>query len=493
MTTETNETQVSDQPVRYGDMLTHDELTSLLLSTPIIKTECVVQQEDQPESEDDEELTPAQAFVQRCVNEDQSELVGDFTSLSEDVREEVAETLREMYDSGEMGDAFILAYCDLQYAHVLRGQYLHKLRQFISKYEDADDWPAILDMLEDDHEVIRCDDCGDYEFSDRMRSTWNNDSSDICRECIDSNYRYSDYYETYVSDSDSRWALDRDGDEVLIDCDDDDFYYDDDRDRYVHRDYAHEEPTIGSYHSSKRRISLRLDDWTRRNNMFFGVELEAEVKIDYITRESAAKKLNELINDDEIGKNIFFENDGSLNYGFEMVTHPMSLPAHRELWKFLQDKEAIKYMRSHNTSTCGLHVHVSRRGLSSLQIAKIVTFVNNPANEQLIRAVARRYAEGYCKIKDKAIGKASRSEDRYEAVNITPRETIEFRIFKGSLKYESVISAIEFAHAITKFCKPSVTSIKDLNADRFLEFCAKELPDETQIMRPYIAARLEND
>lgn len=492
MTTETNETPVSVQPVQYGDMLTNDELISLLKATPIVKTECVVQQ-DADKSEDDEELTPAQAFVQRCVDEEQSELVSDFTSLSGDVREEVAETLRELYDSGEMSDAFILAYWDLEYAHVLRGQHLHKLRQFISKYEDADDWPAILDMLEDDHEVIRCDDCGDYEFSDRMRSTWNNDSADICRECIENNYRYSDYYETYVSDSDSRWALGRDGDEVLIDCDDDDFYYDDGRDRYLHREYAYEEPTIGSYHSSKRRISLRVDDWTRQNNMFFGVELETEVKIDYITRESAAKKLNELINDDEIGKNIFFENDGSLNYGFEMVTHPMSLPAHRELWKFLQDKEAIKYMRSHNTSTCGLHVHVSRRGLSSLQIAKIVTFVNNPANEQLIRVVARRYAEGYCKIKSKTIGKACRSEDRYEAVNITPRETIEFRIFKGSLKYESVVSAIEFAHAVTKFCKPSVTSIKDLSTEKFLEFCEKELPEETEIMRPYIAARLEND
>jgi hypothetical protein len=488
MTTETNETPVSDQPATE---MTTEELLAMLAATPIVKTECVVEQADPPEDEEVELFSPADQFVQRCRDEDHTDLIDDFTSLDAAVRLEVMETLSDMFDSGDMNNGFILAYWDCHCRHVLSSENLMRLRQLIGKYEDADDWSDIRDMLTDDFDCVECDDCGELEFSDRTKHTYNEDN--ICRECADNNYRYSDHYECYVHDNSSRWAYNQDGDEVLIHENDDDFYYNDDIDRWVHREYEAEIRVIGSYHSSKGRINLRHDDWTRQNKRFFGVELETEIKIDYITKDKAAERLHDLINGGSIGKNIFFENDGSLNYGFEMVTHPMSLPAHRELWKFLQDKEAIKYMRSHNTSSCGLHVHVSRRGLSSLQIAKIVTFINNRDNEQLIRAVARRYADGYCKIKDKTIGKSCRSEDRYEAVNITPRETIEFRIFKGSLKYESVVSAIEFAHAITEFCKPSVTSIKDLNADKFLDYCAKEMPEETAIMRPYISARIEND
>jgi hypothetical protein len=490
MTNETNETPVSDQPAQHGDMLTTEELVSMLEATPIVKLEGVVEQDDPPEKEE-VELSPADQFVLRCRNEDHTELTDDFNSLDPEIRLEVVETLGSIFDSGDMTNGYILAYWDCRHRRVLASESLVKLRQLIGKYEDSDDWSDIRDMLTDDFFCVECDDCGELEFSTCTNHTYSDEN--ICRECSDNNYRYSDHYECYIHEDSSRWAFDSDGDEVLIHENDDDFYYNDDMGRYVHREYEPEIRVIGGYHSSKGRISLRHDDWSRLTKRLFGVELETEIKVNHITREKAAERLNDLVNEGVVGKNIFFESDGSLNYGFEMVTHPMSLPAHRELWKFLQDKEAIKYMRSHNTSSCGLHVHVNRRGLSSLQIAKIVTFVNNRDNEHLIRAVARRYADGYCRIKDKTIGKSCRSEDRYEAVNITPRETIEFRIFKGSLKYESVISAIEFAYAVTEFCKPSVTSIKDLNADKFLDFCAKEMPDETANMRPYISTRIEND
>jgi hypothetical protein len=109
----------------------------------------------------------------------------------------------------------------------------------------------------------------------------------------------------------------------------------------------------------------------------------------------------------------------------------------------------------------------------------------------LIRAVARRYAEGYCRIKVKKIGQSAESDDRYDAVNITPRRTIEFRIFKGSLKYESVMSAIQFSNAVTEFCSRSTTSVLDLKADKFMDFIDQECREDTDILRPYLAARLE--
>ena len=59
---------------------------------------------------------------------------------------------------------------------------------------------------------------------------------------------------------------------------------------------------------------------------------------------------------------LYCKHDGSLDDGFEPVTHPMSLSYHRtEMpWEALL-REAVRmgYL-SHQSGTCGLHIHVSR-------------------------------------------------------------------------------------------------------------------------------------
>ena len=280
------------------------------------------------------------------------------------------------------------------------------------------------------------------------------------------------------------------GNDCTIRYDDDNFNYNDDTERYEHHEYIERIEIIGGYHSSKSRVRKQFDDWTTAKKRFIGVEIEVEAK--NCDPYDKAVSLNELLNDGEIGKKVFFERDGSLSNGFEIITQPMSLPAQAKLWSFLKDSNSTRGLLSHNTTTCGLHVHVSRAHMSSLQVAKIVTFVSNPDNESLIRAVARRYAQGYCKIVAKKIGKSAQSNDRYEAINITPRETIEFRIFKGSLKHESVMAAIEFANAVVEFAKPANTSIKELTSEKFIEFINHKLADSTEYLRPYISNRLEN-
>ena len=65
------------------------------------------------------------------------------------------------------------------------------------------------------------------------------------------------------------------------------------------------------------------------------------------------------------GKRMYIKHDGSLDEGFEMVTHPMTLEYHcRDFpWQELTQKAVSLGYRSHQTSTCGLHIHVSRRSL----------------------------------------------------------------------------------------------------------------------------------
>jgi hypothetical protein len=367
---------------------------------------------------------------------------------------------------------------------------LDKMRGIMRHALDYADVEMVTEWLEDHLELFHCNDCGKWEYRAKSCETYHDD--EICRVCANDYYHYSNYYNLYVRSDDSRTGYDRNGERVMIHCDDDDFNYDDDDDEYYHYDYERRPRIIGNYHSSKRYQRPILDAWSKQYNRFFGVELEVEVRSDRFDRLDKATYLNDLINDGNIGQRTFFENDGSLNSGFEIISQPMSLPMHREVWSWLNDKDAVAGLRSHNTTTCGLHVHVSRTGLTKLQIAKMVAFVNDPNNEHLIRAIARRYAEGYCKIKEKKLGSAHYSTDRYEAINLTGSNTIEFRIFKGSLKYESVIAALEFCHALVEFTRPaSEGDIKNLTTDHFMQFCGDYLNKETAVLRPYIEQRLE--
>lgn len=381
---------------------------------------------------------------------------------------------------------------DLRVSHSLSR--LCRVIQLVGEGYDKDD---CIDMLEQELDLVRCEDCDELEYADYTTSAHlGNDI--ICRDCIENGYTHLDRYDQYVANDCVRSALDADGDSTDIHYEDSSFRYDVNLNTYVHVDYEddddeeEEEPTIKAYHSSKRMQRPIEDDWSRQNRRFFGVELEVEYH-GTATAEDKAHQLNMAINNGLYGRSVFFERDGSVPQGFEVISQPMSLPAQRQLWSWLNNKDLTKHLKSHNTGTCGLHVHVTRRGLTPLQVAKIVAFINAPDNESLIRAIARRYAEGYCRIKDKSkLGQAHQSEDRYEAVNVTSSKTIEFRLFKGSLKYESVIAALEFANALVEFTRPfGDCSARNLKADAFMEFINNKFKSETKVLRAYVNNRLE--
>ena len=69
---------------------------------------------------------------------------------------------------------------------------------------------------------------------------------------------------------------------------------------------------------------------------------------------------------------MYIKHDGSIDEGFEIVTHPMSLDYHKNNmpWERIFEKALAMDYRSHQTSTCGLHIHVDRMALGSDHIAQ---------------------------------------------------------------------------------------------------------------------------
>lgn len=94
--------------------------------------------------------------------------------------------------------------------------------------------------------------------------------------------------------------------------------------------------------------------------LYLGVELEVdEAGKDNINAVQALRAFNQ--------ENVYgyVKSDGSLNDGFELVTHPCTLETHLQQVPWRETLEALRGMgyRSHAPGTCGLHVHVSRKAL----------------------------------------------------------------------------------------------------------------------------------
>ena len=157
---------------------------------------------------------------------------------------------------------------------------------------------------------------------------------------------------------------------------------------------------------------------------------------------------------------IYCKHDGSLNDGFEIVTHPMTLDFHENNMPWAEIMEEAKKMGylSHQAETCGLHVHVNRTtfgNTESEQVAAIarVLYFFEKFWEELLKFSRRTQRQldhwaaryGY-KEKPKDIldhAKDHNSAGRYTAVNLTNRDTVEFRMFRGTLKYNTLLATLE--------------------------------------------------
>ena len=297
-----------------------------------------------------------------------------------------------------------------------------------------------------------CSHCGERIWND------NNDGSDempLCENC------YNDYYATcercgrIINQNDANFEGD---------C-----YYCDN----CYEEYLSE--TIHVYNFKPEPIFYGDGD------RFFGVELE-------IDNGGKDKGNAEMLLDvgNRLTESIYIKSDGSLDDGMEIVSHPMTLDYHiNEMpWLDICNRALSMGYKSHKTKTCGLHIHVNRDsfGKSSEEqertISRVLYFVEHHWNELLkfsrrtedqMAYWAARY--GY-KNKPKEILDHAKGEgsSRYSCVNILNDNTIEFRMFRGTLKYNTLIATLEL---VDQICELALTfSDEELAKISWSEFVA---------------------
>ena len=309
-----------------------------------------------------------------------------------------------------------------------------------------------------------CDLCDTYFTGYTFGTDDSNDT--MCERCYENNTSYcEDCDSTYLNGCD----VDHDGDSRLI------------------HDY--------SYRPDPIFYKLPSED---SNRLYFGIEIETEVRgQDYGERTTAAEYASRL----EVERLAYLKSDGSLDCGFEIVTHPMShaymTNVDNPLWHVLTTLKRDYNMMSWGTRTCGLHVHISRNGFSGgSHQHRFLQLVYN--NKEFYELLAGRSASHWAKFDDvidpdtgkKTFkGKFDRhGSDRYSAVNTNNRNTLEMRIFRGSLNPRFVKSAVNLAHASVEYTRVmSVQEVRDnaLSTLKFVEYIESK-PDLYQSLNERI-------
>lgn len=202
------------------------------------------------------------------------------------------------------------------------------------------------------------------------------------------------------------------------------------------------------------------------SHLHMGVELEIDGSCDVSDFVSEAAT-----------PEIYFKEDGSLTAGesVEIVSHPCTLGYHKGMWDRIIGTAKDYGFTSHDAGTCGLHVHIDRDYLGQFETeqdytaACIVMLFDKFWNELVKFSRRTEYQLGqWCertgleltkadisapeKVADKLQDKAN-NEGRYKAVNLQNSHTVEFRLFRGTLRRETFYATLELCQVIVDWCK----------------------------------------
>lgn len=321
-----------------------------------------------------------------------------------------------------------------------------------------------------DDKFTYCDICGDIVERDSITVI---EGEYVCGDCLDENYVQCCECGDYIHIDDS-WYSDVTNEHYCEWCFNDTHSYCDCCDRYVlNDDYDYDncccydcinDNIIGKYHSHTYDFIGKASE----NSYHKGIELEVEPKEYWYDNNTLAERLYSAINDSL--PHIYFEHDGSLNDGFEIISNPHTLEEFYKVdWEKLLKTCVDGGYISHNANTCGLHIHYSREWFGDdidtqiFNIGKLIAFYERHLEDML--KFSRRTWETYSRWADnyhtdgdveKCKSCAYGCNTRYKYINLTNSNTIEFRLGRGTLNYKSFMAWNDFHDCL-------ITNVKNVS------------------------------
>ena len=391
--------------------------------------------------------------------------------------------------------------------------------------------------------VFECDDCGDKFYFDSEEELednigwgdieniyYNFSLIDVCQGCYEE-YEYCEHCGNYYRNDDTDFyqvgysyyckecAIDSGEYIVWENCGDivdrDEAYYSESRDEWYCKDCAPNE-IISEWHDHKGAFLTFNSLSSEEPNRYYGLELEVD-RYNYICNDDVAQYIRDnIFNENEM----YFENDGSLWYGFELITQPMTfnyIKSCEEQFKQLMSNLQYHEYTGENNNCAGLHIHVSNNDINTIMEEKIAYFLENNIEDTLILSRRGDNFGSYCKpILSNCRGKLAiekvlaykdeitnmidideflnqylyEKDDRYHLLNVTNDDTIEFRFFKSTLNHNHLIACVELVNAIvdmvvndeldyTSTWSDVIRYANSDNVDEYVDYCYNQYEVDT--------------
>lgn len=353
---------------------------------------------------------------------------------------------------------------------------------------DVDGDLLCQECIESNSDIGYCSDCGQYHYSDNMYYV-NGIDRYVCEDCLDNGNYFQchdcgEYFHSYDAIScygGNYYVCDRCRDNyyTYVDCcdtyiDNDNTYYSEENDCYYCEEHYHEDRDIYGYHG--------FNDWQKHTleneNPPFCIGFELEVENTKRTHDN-----NDLARFAKDTYPVICSRDGSINDGFEIVSHPLSynyIVENQDKLKYMLEELSNRGCESHNPGTCGLHFHVTHPHNDDI-IDRIILIMETYKQELI--AYSRRTSsqiQNWCKFLSDVkegedckslyyIKKNKETSTRYMALNLTNYNTIEFRIFRGTLNFDTFMASVELVNNIVTLCSNLDIPVEEITWDRLTE------------------------
>lgn len=224
------------------------------------------------------------------------------------------------------------------------------------------------------------------------------------------------------------------------------------------------------------------EDENEKKSFTFGFELETECDYDSDNDEVVCNDLTDccknIFGEDFTEKELlYFKYDGSLDNGIEIVSQPMSYKYFlRNFEKFQNffEKATEIGLDSHENGRCGLHFHIGDnvfenhfgQGNENTQLeycAVNMDRIINHFKSELITVSRRRYRDlNWCQFSGDGKEESSKNyvkntlkkghcNDRYHALNTTNDNTLEVRLFRGTLNDKTFFVTFNLINNLANF------------------------------------------
>lgn len=288
----------------------------------------------------------------------------------------------------------------------------------------------------------------------------------------------------------------------------------------------------GDYHSNPRKGFIPTAYEKRKHKVYVGIECEfdwseEDEDDDPDLRKARRKAAKALIATGMVEHNGNYgtygqiERDGSLNLGFEFVSGYTGLDVHRENLPHVM-RAVAQHDCMHEPETTGIHVHVSRAGMTPLHAAKLCKLIYDNG-EWVARVAGRDWGTYNCHVSyneqihrmARRARRAKKGGDEYEYLDpagrcpwvmngmmdvdvsryaalsfkthSTEAKTVEFRMFQGTTNSGKALAYLEFAFACWHFAQQE--SVENMTPEGFAKFiCRPDNRADTTYLRKHMMA-----